>query len=53
MNRSRSRNLELLRVSMLWKVVESALDEARQFLWIDLIETYFRLSENNTRDISV
>ena len=29
---------------MLWKVVESALDEARQFLLIDLIETYFPLS---------
>jgi len=42
--RSRSRNLESLRVSMLWNVVESALDEARQFLLIDLIETYFPLS---------
>ncbi len=30
---------------MLWKVVESALDEARQFLLIDLIETYFPLSD--------
>ena len=48
MNRSarlRSRSLESLRVSMLWKVVESALDEARQFLLIDLIETYFTLSD--------
>jgi len=44
-DRSRSRNLESLRVSMLWKVVESALDEARQFLLIDLIETYFPLSD--------
>jgi predicted transposase YdaD len=44
MDRSKSRNLESLRVSMLWKVVESALDEARQFLLVDLIETYFRLS---------
>ena len=45
MDRSRSRNLESLRVSMLWKVVDSALDEARQFLLVDLIETYFQLSE--------
>ncbi len=30
---------------MLWKVVESALDEARQFLLFDLIETYFPLSD--------
>ena len=42
--RSRSRALELLRISMLGKVAESALDEARQFLLIDLIETYFPLS---------
>ena len=44
MDRSRSRSLESLRVSMLWKVVESALDEARQLLLLDLIETYFPLS---------
>ena len=44
MDRSKSRNVESLRVAMLWKVVESALDEARQFLLVDLIETYFRLS---------
>ena len=45
MDRSRSRNLESLRVSMLWKVVESALEQDRQLLLVDLIETYFRLSE--------
>ena len=44
MGGSESRNLESLRVSMLWKVVESALDEAKQVLLIDLIETYFPLS---------
>jgi len=43
--RSRRRSLESLRLSMLWNVVESALDEARQFLLIDLIETYFPLSD--------
>ena len=30
---------------MLWEVVESALDEARQFLLFDLIETYFPLTD--------
>ena len=43
--RSRRRTLEALRLSMLWEVVESALDEARQFLLFDLIETYFPLTD--------
>ena len=43
--RSPSRSLESLRVSMMWKVVESALDETSQGLLIDLIQTYFPLSE--------
>ena len=40
----RHRDLASLRVSMLSRVVESGLDEARQLLLIDLIETYFPLS---------
>ncbi|GMR24276.1 MAG: hypothetical protein BMS9Abin37_2798 [Acidobacteriota bacterium] len=43
--RSRKRSLESLRISMLWKVVESALDGTSQVLLIDLVETYFPLSE--------
>jgi hypothetical protein len=44
--RTRRRSPEALRVSMLSKVVESELDEARQFLLVDLIETYFPLSDS-------
>ena len=43
-NRSRRRELTSLRVSMLSRVVESGLDEARELLLIDLIETYFPVS---------
>ncbi|TDI44015.1 MAG: hypothetical protein E2P02_10320 [Acidobacteria bacterium] len=30
---------------MLWKIVESALDETKQLLLIDLIQTYFTLTD--------
>ena len=43
-DKSRRRDLASLRVSMLSRVVESGLDEGRQLLLIDLIETYFPLS---------
>ena len=43
-DRSRSRNLESLRVSRLRKVVESAFDQTKQLLLVDLVETYFPLS---------
>ena len=43
-SRSRSRSLEALRLSMLWGVLGSTLDDTRQFLLIDLVETYFPLS---------
>lgn len=44
MNRSASRDVEQLRVSLMWRVVQSELDEARQLILIDLIQTYFELS---------
>ena len=44
MDRSMSRDPAELRASMLLRVVESALDDARQFLLVDLIETYFELA---------
>ena len=43
-DRSSNRNLESPRVSMLRKVVESALDRTNQLLLVDLVETYFPLS---------
>ena len=44
MNRSLSRDVEQLRVSLMWRVIQSELDEARQLILIDLIQTYFGLS---------
>ncbi len=44
MNRSASRDIEQLRVSLMWRVVQSELDDARQLILIDLIQTYFGLS---------
>lgn len=44
MDRSMSRDPAELRASMLLRVVESGLDDARQFLLVDLIETYFELA---------
>ena len=44
MNRSASRDVEQLRVSLMWRVVQSEFDEARQLILIDLIQTYFELS---------
>ena len=44
MNRSASRDVEQLRLSLMWRVVQSELDDARQLILIDLIQTYFGLS---------
>ena len=44
MNRSASRDIEQLRVSLMSRVVQSELDDARQLILIDLIQTYFGLS---------
>ena len=45
MNRSASRDIEQLRVSLMWRVVQIELDEARQLILIDFIQTYFELSD--------
>ena len=45
MNRSLSRDIEQLRVSLMWRVIQSELDDARQLILIDLIQTYFGLSD--------
>ncbi len=44
MDRSSSGDIERLRASMMQQVVTSELDEARQFLLVNIIETYFKLS---------
>ena len=50
MDRSSSRNIEELRASMMQQVVTSELDEAKQFLLVNIIETYCELSdEQNER----
>ncbi len=45
MDRSSSADIERLRASMMQQVVTSELDEARQFLLVNIIETYFELSD--------
>ena len=45
MDRSSSGDVEQLRASMMRRVVTSELDEAQQSLLVNLIETYFRLSD--------
>ena len=44
MDRSSSGDIERLRASMMQQVVTSEFDEARQFLLVNIIETYFELS---------
>lgn len=43
MNRKYGRDQQSLRASLLLRVAESVLDEVRQFLLVNLIETYFQL----------
>ncbi len=47
MNREHSRDLAKLRASLLLRVAESGLDEAREFLLVNLIETYFQLGADD------
>jgi len=50
MDRSSSGDIEQLRASMIQRVVTSKLDEAREFLLVNIIETYCELSdEQNER----
>ena len=44
MDRSESRDVERIRASLMRRVVQSELDEGRQFILIDLIQTYFGLT---------
>ena len=45
MDRSSSGDIEHLRASMMQQIVTSELDEAKQFLLVNIIETYFELSD--------
>ena len=50
MDRSSSGDIEQLRASMMQRVVTSELDEAQEFLLVNIIETYCELSdEQNER----
>ena len=44
MDRTSSREPERLRASLLRRIAKSRIEEARQFLLVDLVETYFQLS---------
>ena len=44
MDRSESRDVERIRASLMRRVVQGERDEARQFILIDLIQTYFGLT---------
>jgi hypothetical protein len=44
MDRSRTRSPEELRASLMLRVARGKLDDARQFLLVNLIETYFELT---------
>jgi phosphoglycolate phosphatase-like HAD superfamily hydrolase len=48
MDRSRTRSPEELRVSVILRVARSNLDDRRQFLLANLIETYFELTAEQT-----
>jgi hypothetical protein len=48
MDRSSSGDIERLRASMMQRVVSSELDEAKQFLLVNIIQTYFELSANQS-----
>ena len=49
MDRSSSGDIEQLRASMIQRVVTSELDEARQFLLVNIIETYCELSDEQNQ----
>jgi hypothetical protein len=48
MDRSRARSPEELRAALLLRVARSRLDDARQFLLVNFIETYFQLTAEQT-----
>ena len=49
MTRTRYPDPPLLRLKMLRRVMKSGLDEARKFLLVNIIETYFELSDEEQR----
>ena len=49
MDRSSSSDIEHLKASMMRRVATSELDEAREFLLVNIIETYCELSDEQKR----